>query len=116
MGTGIARHQLEAPMKWFTEDMDRPHEWLLKLDSEPHAYARLVEAAGSLAEAAYRLARARCRTSDRSTDVPSRSELGAAALRIVSRTGETRGAPTGLALARECESRGLPVIGLPKVA
>lgn len=103
-------------MKWFEEDSDRPHEWLLKLDSEPHGYARLIEETGSLAEAAYRLARARCRSSDRWTEVPSRSELGAAALRIVTRTGGARTVPTGLALARECEARGLPVIGLPKAA
>jgi hypothetical protein len=103
-------------MTWFNEDKDRPVEWLLKLDSEPEGYRRLIQEAGSLAEAAYRLARARCRVSARSTEVPSRSELGAAALRIVTRTGDARPAPTGLALARECESRGLLVIGVPKAA
>lgn len=58
--------------------MERPVEWLRYLDETEDGYARLISESGSLAVAAYRLARARCRIYDVKS-APTARELTAAA-------------------------------------
>lgn len=95
-------------MSTSTEETERPTEWLRSLQEGRRAYRWLVEDAGSLALAAYRLARARCRVQPVPTLIPTVTELGAAARRIQAATGSP--ALCLVLLIDECEAAGLPVI------
>lgn len=86
-----------------------PIEWLQGLDQQRDGYSRLLDDAGGLAAAAYRLARARCQTWETATMVPTRLEVRAAARRISTRVG-LGPVPTGHLLAHECEAQGLLVL------
>lgn len=101
----------------FADDRERararagaPIEWLLSVLSERDGHRRLLEESGSLALAAFRLAWARCKTSETPTDVPSTRELRGAAREIARRTGLGDRVPSLGDLVRECEAAGLMVI------
>ena len=85
------------------------NEWLLTLASRD-AHRRLLDEAGSLAVAAWRLAHARCVTAATATHVPTMLELRGAAREIARRVGLGDDVPDGLSLARDCEALGLAVI------
>lgn len=89
-------------------EIHRPSEWLRHLVETRGAYAALLHHSGSLARAAYRLARARCRTHSLPMNLPTARELGAAAADLCRQLDRER--PCPLALARECEQLGLGVI------
>lgn len=91
-----------------TDERLRPQEWLLKLDEDGQRYFELLAEDNSLAIAAYRLARARCRVQPIPSAIPTRRELEAAARRLLSYTGGVPYLPSHL--AAECEHRGFPVI------
>lgn len=84
-------------------------EWLLSL-GQRDAHRRLLEEAGSLPAAAWKLARARCATAPVPTEIPSVRELRGAAREIARRVGLGDDVPEGTRLARECEAMGLLVI------
>jgi hypothetical protein len=93
-----------------TEERDRPCEWLRALTEGRRSYAWLVEDSNGLATAAYRLARARCRTRPAGIPIPTANELHTAARQIETAV-EGRGKLPALGLLLdECELRGLPVI------
>lgn len=86
-----------------------PIEWLNELIQERDGYRRLLEQSGSLTVAAHRLAQARCITRERSTHVPTRVEVRAAAREIARRVpGLT--VPDTEIVARDCEALGLSVL------
>lgn len=85
------------------EELERPTEWLRRLQEEPARYGALLEESGSIARAAYRLACARCRAAAVSTPVPTERELHAAALEVAARA-ETPPPPPAALVARECET------------
>lgn len=85
-----------------------PIEWLLSL-AQLGGHGRLLREEGNLATAAWRLARARCLTSEHATDVPSAREVRGAAREILTKLGRTE-VPSLAVLARECEAIGLPVV------
>lgn len=93
-----------------TQDHGAPIEWLIGLRERPEGYRRLFEEAGSLSIAAWRLARARCLASHRSTGVPSRMEVRAAAHELTAHVSPGTRVPPSAALASECESVGLLVV------
>lgn len=84
-------------------------EWLLSL-GQRDAHRKLLEEAGSLPVAAWRLARARCVTAPNPSEVPSVREVRGAAREIARRVGLTGDVPEGSMLARDCEALGLLVI------
>lgn len=84
-------------------------EWLLWLGSQD-AHRTLLEEAGSLPAAAWKLARARCETAPTPSQVPSVRELRGAAREIARRVGLGEDVPDGRSLARDCEALGLAVI------
>jgi len=86
---------------------ERPTEWLRAL-SEGRLYRWLVDDAGNMAVAAYRLARARCRVQPVPTEIPTLREVIAAARAIEAACGEAL--PLAGDIAGECEARGLIVI------
>ena len=88
----------------------KANEWLLEITATREGYQRLVEDAGSLAVAAWRLATARCRSSALATDVPSHREVRAAAREILDRAALREPLPPAASLAFECEQVGLLVI------
>ena len=90
-----------------TEEQERPHEWIQRI-VEGGEYRSLVEDAGDIAFAAYRLARALCRIRPVPTSVPTLRELVAAAAEIGNACGIR--VPPGTHLAEACESAGLLVI------
>lgn len=88
----------------------RPIEWLNSLIERPDGYRRLLEEAGGLPVAAWRLAKARCEVFEVSTAIPSRSELRSAAHELSQQLGLSAPLPSRAVLASECESLGLLVI------
>lgn len=86
----------------------RPSEWLTHLTESEDAHAQLLEHSGSLARAAYRLARARCRIHPLPSNLPTVRELGAAATELCQVLARER--PCPFSLAKECERLGLHVI------
>ena len=91
-----------------TTELDRPTEWLMQLRTQEKRYQAFLRDAGSLVEAAFRLARARCRVQAVSTDVPSFRELRAAVREICRHT--EAGLMSDGQLAAECTLQRLPVI------
>ena len=87
-----------------------PIEWLNGLAQRPQGYRSLLDEAGSFAAAAWRIAEARCRSGEFSSEVPTRSELRAAAYELVKRLGGDNGLPTAKSLRAECEALGLMVL------
>ena len=85
-----------------------PIEWLLGL-AYAGGHVRLLQEEGSLATAAWRLARARCLTSEHATEVPSAREVRGAAREILTKLGKGE-VPSIRTLTLECESIGLPVV------
>lgn len=92
-----------------TEEADRPTEWLRRLCEDRRLYRRLLADTGSLALAAYRLARARCRVQPVPSRVPTLSELRVAAEEIAS-AASLPGRLISEQLLSECEDAGLMVI------
>lgn len=90
-----------------TEEQERPHEWIQRI-VEGREYRSLVDDAGDIAFAAYRLARALCRIRPVPTSVPTLRELVAAAVEIGNACG-IRVPPT-THLAEACDAAGLLVI------
>lgn len=86
-----------------------PIEWLNELIEERDGYGRLLHESGSLTEAAYRLARAKCLSWERSTHVPTRTEVRAAA-REIARRVPGLSVPETQTLLRDCEALGLSVL------
>ena len=89
---------------------ERPAEFLRWLSEEPDGYRLLMERAGGLAQASYRLARARCRTHGGGGAAPTLRELQAAAVTIAQALGLLESLPITSLLASDCEAQGLPVI------
>lgn len=87
-----------------------PNEWLLFWAAHRDAHHALLRETGSLVLAAWRLAWARCRTSDVSTSVPSLLEVRGAAREISRRLGLPDRVPSASDIARECSDAGLLVI------
>jgi len=96
-------------MKSFDET-ERPTELLRKLEEHRVTYSQLVVESGGLAVAAYRVARARCRTGSLTSTVPTLRELAAAATEILNHVTLTGFVPDASMLASECEQHGLVVI------
>lgn len=92
-----------------SDEVERPTEWLHGLMQDPSRYVELLRDAGSVAVAAHRLARARCRVQPLSAAVPSASELRRAALDITQRAGAFPSLRVD-ELVAECETAGLAVI------
>lgn len=90
---------------------ERPSEWLRWLAETPQGYEQLLEQAGGLARAAYRLARARCRVHGGASETPTLRELQAAALMLARQLGMLDSLPITSLLASDCEDQGLLVIG-----
>jgi hypothetical protein len=89
------------------EEQERPHEWIQRI-VEGGEYRSLLDEAGDIALAAYRLARALCRIRPVPTSVPTLRELVAAAAEIGNACGLR--VPPGMHLAEACEAQGLLVI------
>lgn len=98
-------------MAFRNEETERPAEWLRRLQECSGAYQALVQQSGGLAQAAYRLARARCLVQDISTRIPTLREVHAAARVIAGQLGLADHKTHLTALAEECEYSGLPVLG-----
>lgn len=86
-----------------------PTEWLLSLAQRRDGHHDLLTDTGSLAVAAWRIAQAKCRAAEVSTDIPSTLELRGAAREIARRCGLGE-PPSSSALARDCAMAGLLVI------
>src|SRR5688572_26662752 len=96
-------------MPFNNEEMERPTEWLRRLSENRGLYRQLLDHAGSLAHAAYRLARARCRIQPVPSAVPTIAELRVAAHEIARFAGLAPRLYIGQIVA-DCEIAGLPVI------
>jgi hypothetical protein len=90
-----------------TEELERPGEWLRSV-LEGRRYRWLLDDAGSLTVAAFRLARARCRIQPMPMPVPTLSELCVAAHRVAE--GCALAPPPVALMLDECERLGLLVI------
>jgi hypothetical protein len=89
------------------EELERPGEWLRAV-LEGRRYRWLLDDAGSVAVAAYRVARARCRVQPMPTPIPTLAELCVAARSVAEGCGLAE-PPTALMLD-ECDRAGLIVI------
>lgn len=96
-------------MRITTDELERPTEWLRRLAENRALYRQLLDGAGGLAIAAYRLARARCRIQPVPNAIPTASELRVAADEI-SRYVGMRFTLSARQLVADCEHAGLPVI------
>ena len=89
------------------EELERPGEWLRAM-LEGKRYGWLLDDAGSLAVAAYRVARARCRVQPMPTQIPTLAELCVAATSVAEGCGLA--APSMALMLDECDRAGLLVI------
>jgi hypothetical protein len=89
------------------EELERPGEWLRAV-SEGRRYRWLLEEAGSLAVAAYRVARARCRVQPMPTPIPTLAELCVAARSVAEGCGMAE--PPVALMLDDCDRAGLLVI------
>jgi hypothetical protein len=80
------------------QEMERPAEWLRRLDEQDGAYVRLVRESGNLALAAHRLARAKRRVLGASDGIPTLREVVAAARKIADHVPDHPGLPPSSAL------------------
>jgi len=92
------------------DELERPGEWLRRLREEPQLYRLLLDDAGSLALAAHRIACARCRTGPTAVNVPTGTEIHAAAREIQSHVPAIERVPRAIDLAGDCDAAGVPVI------
>jgi hypothetical protein len=93
-------------------EAERPSEWLRSLAESARGYADLLAESGELVVAAYRLARARCRTRETSSTTPSSREVRAAALEVLRGVGDRETpVPSPSRFVKECEAVGLLVTG-----
>ena len=95
-------------MERSTDERERPSEWLRSL-RENRSYTRLLEESRELAVAAYRVARAICRTSGQPTSVPTLREVRAAVREVLA--DDATPLPPAAALQHDCAEAGLLVIG-----
>jgi hypothetical protein len=104
-------------MRVSTEETERPTEWLRSFQEDAALYFDLVTETGSLALAAYRLARARCRVQPVPTFIPTATELMAAALDLSRRVAPGAKEPIPSLVLADCESAGYTVIcPIPRAA
>jgi hypothetical protein len=89
---------------------ERPAEWLRWLAETPDGYQQLLQQAGGMARAAYRIASARCRVQGGLGEMPTVRELQAAALMLAQQVGTLDSLPITSLLASDCEDQGLLVI------
>ncbi len=82
-------------------------QWLRSLESDPDALARVCSDSGSLAQAAWRIAKARCGTAGG----PSASALCSVAHELAVRVGYFDALPDETRLADECLRWGLALAG-----
>jgi hypothetical protein len=87
-----------------------PIQWLSGLVERENGFQSLLDECGSLAVAAWRLARARGQTWAIPSAVPTRMEVRAAALEIAARVGQRSPVPFAATLASDCEAAGLLVL------
>lgn len=92
-----------------TDEQERPVEWLRRFAEDSSTYRALLDEAGCLAVAAYRLARARCRIQPMAASVPTLRELRHAADDLADHAGLERAYHLGVLVA-DCELAGLPLI------
>jgi hypothetical protein len=91
------------------DETERPGEWLRRFAEDACAHRALLDESESLAVAAYRLARARCRVQPMSANVPTLAELKSAAEELAERTGSAAVHHLGVLVA-DCALAGLPLI------
>lgn len=96
-------------MRITTDELERPTEWLRRLAENRALYRQLLDGAGSLAVAAYRLARARCRVQPVPNAIPTAAEVRVAADEIARYVG-MRFTLSVRQLVADCEHAGLAVI------
>ena len=84
------------------EEMERPAEWLRRIDEADDGYTRLVRESGNLALAAHRLARAKRRVQQTDDGIPTLREVLAAASVIADRAHGPVDLPPPVILAGEC--------------
>jgi hypothetical protein len=89
------------------EELERPGEWLRAV-LEGRRYRWLLDDAGSVAVAAYRLARARCRVQPMPTPIPTVAELCVAARSVAEGCGLAE--PPLALMLDECDRACLLVI------
>lgn len=93
-------------------EAERPSEWIRHLRESARGYADLLAESGELAVAAYRVARARCRTQEVSVKTPTSREVHAAALEVLRGLGDRETpVPPRSRVAAECAAVGLVVMG-----
>lgn len=97
------------------DELERPSEWLRHLCENPSAFSELLASSESLAVAAFRLARARCRVQSVPSSTPTASELRRAAADLA-RHATVAGSPLPSDLLRDCEQAGLLVLAPIKAA
>ena len=85
-----------------------PIEWLNELIETRNGFHNLLNQEG-LTRAAYRLALAKCMSGERSTHVPTRGEVRAAAREIAARVPGTS-VPDTSTLVRDLETLGIAVL------
>ena len=93
-------------------EIERPAEWLRRLDEQDGSYARLLRESGNLALAAHRLARAKRRILGASDGIPTLREVMAAARTILAHVPEHPELPPPSAV--EAEVRGLCISEFPE--
>jgi hypothetical protein len=103
-------------MKRYNDETERPNEWLARLREEPRLYSLLLDEAGSLALAAHRIARARCRIHPTAGAVPTDVEVHAAAREIQSFVSSIARVPLADDLASDCDAAGVPVLARCRAA
>lgn len=89
------------------EEQERPSEWLRALRETKGAYADLLRESGEVVVAAYRVALARCRASERSSTIPTAREVRAATREVL---GDATPLPPVTAVVEDCAHAGLLVI------
>lgn len=92
------------------EESERPSEWLRNLRERAAGYAELVRDAGEPVRAAWRIARARCRTAENAATVPTLREVHAAVLELRKATDDVTPPPSRMAIIETCEHVGLALI------
>jgi hypothetical protein len=91
------------------EERERPSEWLRGLRESASGYMDLLRESGDRVLAAYRIAVARCRTSARSTPVPTGREVHAALVELTTGARDEASLPSVRRVVAECEDAGLLV-------
>ncbi len=90
------------------EENERPSEWLRALRETRGAYEALLRESGEVVVAAYRIALARCRASERPSTVPTVREVRAAVREVVGDAATP--IPPAASVVQDCAHNGLLVI------